>query len=333
MRVSRQVHVVDSHTEGMPTRVVVGGVPVLPGSTMAERRAYLLAHLGGLRTFLMCEPRGHAAMSGALLQPSTRADADWGVLYLEVMGSVPMCGHGAMGVATVLVETGMVEVREPVTQVRLDTPAGLVVADVEVREGRAVCVTITNVASYCTALDLRVDVPGVGEVTYDLAYGGNFCAILDLDEVGLTFSRDSKDAILRAGLLILDAINETAPPSHLVDPAVGGLRHVQLLAPGSTASHSRHAMVIGPGWLDRSPCGTGTSARMAQLHRRGQLGLGSELVNESLLGTRFVGRIDQLTTVAGEMAVVPRITGRAWITGTAQLSLDPTDVFPDGFLL
>lgn len=329
----RQVHVVDTHTEGMPTRVIVGGVPVLPGATMAERREYFLAHMNGLRTFLMCEPRGHAAMSGALLQPATTADADWGVLYLEVTGSVPMCGHGAMGVATVLVETGMVDVHEPITRVRLDTPAGLVVADVEVRDGRATSVTITNVASYCAGLDLSVDVPELGEITYDLAYGGNFCAILDLDQVGLPFARESQAEILRAGLLIIDAISASAAPVHVTDPTISGLRHVQFVAPGSSGAKSRHAMVIGPGWLDRSPCGTGTSARMSQLHRRGELPIGTDFVNESFLGTRFIGRIDALTSIGGQVAIVPTVTGRAWITGTAQLTLDPTDVFPDGFLL
>ena len=183
------ISAVDSHSEGMPTRVVTGGVGTIPGASMAERRAYFMEHMDNLRTLLMFEPRGHSAMSGAILQPSTRPDADWGVLYIEVSGCLPMCGHGTIGVATVLVETGMVEVHEPLTTVRLDTPAGLVVVEVAVRDGKAEHVTLTNVPSFSYALDHSVDVPALGAITYDLAYGGNFYAILPLEQVGLPFDR------------------------------------------------------------------------------------------------------------------------------------------------
>ncbi len=324
------IQVVDSHTEGMPTRVVMSGVPEIPGETMAAKREYFLAEMNDLRTFLMCEPRGHEAMSGALLQPTTRPDADFGVIYMEVLGSVAMCGHGAMGVATVLVEAGMVQQQEPITSVRLDTPAGLVTADVQVVDGHARSVTITNVASFSYQLDQQIQVPGWGVVDYDLAYGGNFCVMVEMDRLGLAFDRSEGPQIMAAGLAILAEITNVAPPIHPLGD-VSGLRHVQFLAPGSNGTHSKHAMVIGPGWFDRSPCGTGTSARMAQLHARGDLGLHSDFVNESFLGTRFIGRIENTTTVAGYPAVTPRVSGRAWITGTSQFTLDPTDVFPAGF--
>ncbi|WP_283132925.1 proline racemase family protein [Rhizohabitans arisaemae] len=333
MRTRNVFHAVDSHTEGMPTRVITGGVGPIPGATMAERREYLMAHLDGLRTLLMYEPRGHASMSGAILQPPTRPDADHGVLFIEVSGCLPMCGHGTIGVATVLVETGMVPVVEPVTEVRLDTPAGLVVARVRVENGAAKAVTIRNVPSFSVVRDAVVEVPGFGEVRYDLAYGGNFYAILPLERLGLPFDRAAKQPILAAGLAIMAAIDAAGEPVHPLDPGIRGCRHVQLLAPGSTASHSRHAMAIHPGWFDRSPCGTGTSARLAQLHARGELAVGDELVNESFIGTSFTGRIVEETEVAGWPAVVPEITGRAWITGTAQYFLDPEDPFPAGFLL
>jgi len=333
MRSRHVFHAVDSHTEGMPTRVITGGFGIIPGATMAERRVHFQQNLDSFRTLLMYEPRGHAAMSGAILQPPTRPDADYGVLYIEVSGLLPMCGHGTIGVATVLVETGMVEVVEPVTTVRLDTPAGLVVAEVAVEDGVAKAVTIRNVASYVVGLDRKIDVPGYGTVTYDLAYGGNYYAILPLEQFGLPFERERKQDILDAGLALMDAINTTDRPVHPEDPAIGGCHHVQLLAPGSTARHSRHAMAIHPGWFDRSPCGTGTSARMAQLHARGELALGEDFVNESFIGTRFTGRLVEETTVAGLPAVVPTVTGRAWITGTAQYFLDPEDPFPAGFLL
>jgi proline racemase len=317
----------------MPTRVIVGGVGAIPGETMFDRRRYFMANLDGVRKALMYEPRGHAAMSGAILQPPTRPDADWGVVFIEVSGCLPMCGHGTIGVATVLVETGMVEVTEPVTRVRLDTPAGLVVAEVTVRDGAAAGVSIVNVPAFTVGLDQAANVDGVGKVTYDMAYGGNFYAILDLDQVGIPFDRAHKDRILTAGLAVMAAINEQGRPVHPANPEISGCHHVQFLAPGASARHSRHAMAIYPGWFDRSPCGTGTSARLAQLHSRGQIGVGEEFVNESFIGSRFTGKILEETTVEGLPAVVPQITGRAWVTGTAQYMIDPADPFPEGFQL
>ncbi|MDO5739784.1 MAG: proline racemase family protein [Ornithinimicrobium sp.] len=333
MRSSVVYHAVDSHTEGMPTRVITGGVGVLPGATMFERRQRFVAERDDLRTLLMTEPRGHASMSGAILQPPTRPDADYGVLYIEVSGCLPMCGHGTMGVATVLVETGMVQVTEPETVIRLDTPAGLVTTRVKVEDGRAVSVTLDNVASYSHALDQVVDVRGLGQVRYDIAYGGNFYAFVRLDDLGIAFERSEKARMLDAGLSIMAAINEQNPVTHPENPDINVCHHVYLEAPGSTAQHSRHAMAIYPGWFDRSPCGTGTSARMAQLHARGQLDLGAEFVNESFIGSRFLGRLAGETMVGDRPGVLPQVTGRAWITGTAQYMLDPTDPFPAGFLL
>jgi len=334
MRSRRVLHAVDSHTEGMPTRVITGGVGVVPGETMAQKREYFIANLDDLRTLLMYEPRGHSAMSGAILQPPTRPDADVGVVFIEVSGCLPMCGHGAIGVATVLVETGVVAATAPVTTVRLDTPAGLVVAEVAVREdGAATGVTLRNVPSFPVRLDATVSVPGLGEVGYDLAFGGNFYAIVELAKLGLPFERAAAQRLLTAGLAIMDAINATDRPVHPEDPGINGCHHVYLAAPGSDARHSRHAMVIHPGWFDRSPCGTGTSARMAQLWARGELPLHQDFVNESFLGRHFTGRLVEETSVAGISAVVPTITGRAWITGTAQYLLDPEDPFPAGFLL
>ncbi|MFJ7905106.1 proline racemase family protein [Streptomyces sp. NPDC096198] len=333
MRSRLVLHAVDSHTEGMPTRVVTGGIGTLPGATMNERRLWFREHRDGVRRLLMNEPRGHPAMSGAVLQPPTRPDCDWGVLFIEVSGLLPMCGHGTIGVATVLVETGMVAVTEPVTTLRLDTPAGPVVAEVAVRDGTATSVTLRNVPSFAVALGRRATLPDGRTVTYDLAYGGNFYAILPLAEFGLPFDRARKNDILAAGLSLMDAINAEQEPVHPEDPTIRGCHHVHLYAPDATARLSRHAMVIHPGWFDRSPCGTGTSARMAQLHARGELPLHTDFVNESFIGTRFTGRLLGTTEVAGLPAVLPSFTGRAWVTGTAQYLLDPEDPFPEGFVL
>ncbi len=333
MRFKRMFTAVDSHTEGMPTRVITGGMGVIPGATMNDKRLHFIEHLDDVRLFLMNEPRGHAAMSGAILQPSTRPDADWGVIYIEVSGCLPMCGHGTIGVATVLVETGMVEVLEPVTTIRLDTPAGLVIARVAVTDGHADSVTIENVPSYSLRLDDSVEVPGYGTVPYSLAFGGNFYAMVDLDAVGIGFDRSNQQEILQAGLAIMNAINATDPPEHPFIDGVDHCHHVEFIAPGSTAQYSRHAMAIYPGWFDRSPCGTGTSARMAELWARGELDLNQDFVNESFIGSRFTGRLIGETTVDGIPAVIPTVTGRAWVTGIGQYVLDPADPFPVGFQL
>jgi proline racemase len=328
--VRRYLAAVDSHTEGMPTRVITGGVEALPGDTMLERKLRFEAESDDLRLLLMREPRGHAAMSGAILQPPTRNDADWGVLFIEVSGCLPMCGHGTIGVATVLVEMGMVEVCEPQTIVRLDTPAGLVEARVAVTDGRAEAVTIRNVAAFLHARDQIANVDGLGEVRYDMAFGGNFYAIVEAAAVGLAVDPARARELIEAGDRIRAKIPE---PVHPADERIAGCHHVIFHAPGRDGSDARNATAIHPGWLDRSPCGTGTCARMATLHARGELALGEAFVNESVIGTRFVGRLIEETEVGGVPAVVPEVTGRAWITAMGQYLLDERDPFPAGFAL
>jgi proline racemase len=324
---------VDSHTEGMPTRVVVAGVEALPGATMLERKLRFERERDDLRKLLMREPRGHSAMSGAILQPPLRDDADWGVVFIEVSGCLPMCGHGTIGVATVLVEERLVAVREPETVVRLDTPAGLVEARVAVAAGRATAVTLRNVPAYLHERDLTVGVPGLGEVTCDLAFGGNFYALVDAASAGQVVDAAHARQLVEAGLAVMEAVNEAAWPVHPSDGRIAGCRHVVFHEPGRDGAASRGATSIHPGWLDRSPCGTGTSARMAALHARGRLALGEPWVNESVIGTRFTGRLVGETSVGDFPAVVPEITGRAWITGRAEYVLAPDDPFPTGFVL
>jgi proline racemase len=310
----------------MPTRVVTGGVGPIPGATMLERKLHFEAEMDDLRLLLMREPRGHSAMSGAILQPPTRDDADWGVLFIEVSGLLPMCGHGTIGVATVLVETGMVEVTEPVTEVALDTPAGLVRARVTVEDGRATGVTLRNVPSFLLARDREI-----AGVPYDMAFGGNFYALVEASAAGLAADPARAGELIARGLELMTAINAAEEPVHPEDERIRGCRHVVFYedTPGGT----RSATAIHPGWLDRSPCGTGTSARMAAKHARGELALGEDFVNESMIGTRFTGRLIEETVVGGLPAVVPEITGRAWVTGMGQYLLDATDPFPAGFAL
>jgi proline racemase len=314
---------VDSHTEGMPTRVVTAGVDPIPGATMLERKLHFEREMDDLRLLLMREPRGHSAMSGAILQPPTLPDADWGVLFIEVSGCLPMCGHGTIGVATVLVETGRVEVREPETVVRLDTPAGLVEARVAVSGGRARSVTLRNVPSFLYEEGRRA-----AGVVCDLAFGGNFYALVPVDAVDPARG----DEYVRRGAEIMAAVNEDSPV-HPEDERIAGCRHVVFHAAGRNGADAVNATSIHPGWLDRSPCGTGTSARMAVLHARGELALGAPFVNESLIGTRFTGRLVSETRVGSFDAVVPEITGRAWVTGMGTYLLDAEDPFPAGFAL
>jgi proline racemase len=300
---------------------------------MSARREWAKQHLDDLRGLLMREPHGHAAMSGAILQTPTREDADWGVLYIETTGFLPMCGHGTIGVCTVLVETGLVRVREPVTTIRLDTPAGLVVAEVAVAAGRARSVTIRNVPAFVVAQDLQVRVPGLGDVRYDMVYGGNFYPNVDAVQLGLEIDLRCRDALREAGLAIIDAINAQHPPVHPDDASIAGLHHCQFTGPGRDGADSRNAVLSHPGYFDRSPCGTGTSAQMAARFARGELGIDEPFVNESMLGTRFTGRVVETCEVGGLPAVVPTITGRAWLTGLGQHLIDPDDPFPAGFTI
>ena len=292
-KVIKSVRTVESHTEGMPTRVVIDGFGEIPGNTMFEKRAHFMANSDGFRQWLMFEPRGHSAMSGAILQKSTRSDADWGVVYIEVSGCLPMCGHGTIGVATVLVEKGLVNVTEPVTKIRLDTPAGLVVVDVAVKDGKAVNVTLTNVPSFLYGTDQEVEVSGFGKLKYDIAYGGNFYAIVPINRVGIEFKRENGNKFLDLGLRISDAINQQARPVHPENPEIAICHHIDFIAPGSSPLHWKNAMAIHPGWFDRSPCGTGTSARLAQMYALGEMKKDDVLINESWIGSVFEGRIKE----------------------------------------
>ncbi|MGE0752657.1 MAG: proline racemase family protein [Variibacter sp.] len=325
------IRTIETHTEGMPTRIIVDGVPAIPGATMRERFAFADRHLHALRGLLMNEPRGHAAMFGALLVPAARSDADCGVIYMSASGFVPMCGHGTIGLATTLVEKKMVQVREPVTEVRLDTPAGLVLASVDVASGKARAVTMTNVPSFVVAEDVRLNIPNFGVATVDVAYGGNFYVILNVARLGKSLSIEALPELMDLGLAAIKATRESVPTIHPDDTEASVLKAAVLTEAATTTAPARNLMVKEPRYFDRSPCGTGTSARMALEYRRGRLGLGQTFVHESILGTVFEGKLLEETKVGGMTAVVPQIKGRAWITGTSEFIVDPSDPFPTGF--
>ncbi len=330
----RLLSALDYHTEGEPMRIVTSGVAPLPGRTMLERSAYFAAHHDGLRRLILHEPRGHAAMCAALLTPPADTDADTGVVFMEPLGVVHMCGHGAIAIATMLVETGAVAAREPETPVVLDTAAGPVAARVRVEGDRVRGATIRNVPSYSALLDAKVTVPGLGPVAFDLAYGGHFYALVEAAPLGLTLDPGEASRLVALGEQIRAAIEDEVPLVHPEGEQSKGLLYVQFYGPPRhPRAQLRNAVVVAPAGLDRSPCGTGTSARLANLWARGGIALGREFVHESIIGTLFEARVVGTTRVGPHEAVIPEITGRAYLTGVTQLVLRPDDPFPAGFLL
>jgi proline racemase len=334
MRFLRVLSTLDYHTEGEPMRIVTGGVPALPGATMLERSARFAAVHDTLRRLVLHEPRGHAAMCAALLVPPCDPAADAGVVFVEPLGVVHMCGHGAIAIATMLVETGAVPMQAPETSVTLDTAAGRVTARVHVRDDQVVGATIRNVPSYSALRDAKVSVPGLGVVGFDLAYGGHFYALVEAASLGLALEPAEAPRLIELGERVRKAIEAEVPLVHPEGDQARGLLYVQFYGPARhPRARLRNAVVVAPAGLDRSPCGTGTSARLADLWARGQIVIGEPFVHESIIGTLFEGRVASSTQVGPFEAVVPEITGRAYLAGFGQLVLRPDDPFPAGFLL
>ncbi len=322
---------IDGHTCGNPVRLVAGGAPPLVGATMSDRRQHFLRDFDWIRRALMFEPRGHDLMSGAILYPSTRDDCDIAVLFIETTGCLPMCGHGTIGAVTMALEQGLVSAREP-GLISLDTPAGIVKAYYK-REGRHIeSVRIHNVPSFVAERGVTVDCPELGELVVDIAYGGNFYAIVEpqtnfpgLDDVT---ARD----FLRWSPLLRERLNDAVEVVHGEDPTIRGVTHVMWTGSARHAeAHGRNAVFYGSGAIDRSPCGTGTSARMAQLVDRGDLRVGDDFVHESIIGSLFHGRVEAAATVDGKAAILPSIRGWARMTGYNTIFVDPRDPFAHGF--
>jgi proline racemase len=334
MQAKRILSVVDSHTEGEPARVVVGGAPPIPGSTFLEKWQWAKKNLEDLRRLLMFEPRGGSHYSGSILTAPSTPGADFGVIFIEVSGFLPMCGHGTIATATVLVETGMVAARAPYTDLVLDTPAGLVKTRVHVENGRVIDVTIQNVPAFVIVQDLIVHVADMGAVPVDIAYGGNFYAMVQAEPLGLDLAPSCYRQIIDAGTRIRDAINDQVEVVHPENDAIRGCSHVRFLArPRHPAAHGRNTVLYSSEGIDRSPCGTGTSAEMAVRYARGMQRLGEEFVSESIIGSIFYGTLIEETRVGPYPAVTPTIRGSAYLTGFNQILLDPRDPWPEGFLL
>jgi proline racemase len=333
MRLGKVIHCVDAHAEGEPSRVVVGGVLDVPGETMLDKLRHLESEGDALRRLLLFEPRGSAPLSADLVVPAAHPEADAGFIIMESCSYEGMSGTNTINTATVLLETGMLEMAEPVATITLEAPAGLVRVSADCARGRCERVTFENVPSFATLLDAAVQVEGLGELRVDVAYGGAFCAFVDAGALGYGIVPDEARELAELGERIRPAIVDQLEIAHPLEPALGVLSFVVFTAPPRAGGHARNATVVAPGRLDRSATGTATSARLAVLAARGEIEDGAELVNESVISTRFVGRIAGRTRVGDRDAIVPSVSGRAWITGFHQLVVDPADPFPEGFQL
>ena len=322
---------IDGHTCGNPVRVVAGGGPNLQGANMLEKRAHFLAEYDWIRHGLMFEPRGHDMMSGSILYAPTRPDCDVAILFIETSGCLPMCGHGTIGTVTTAIERGLVTPKVPGI-LRLDTPAGLVVAEYR-QEGQFVEeVKLTNVPAFLHSEGLTAHVEGLGEVTVDVAYGGNFYAIVDPQPAFRDMADHSAGDLLRWSPLLRSALNKKYTFQHPEKPEIGGLSHILWTGkPTRPEATTRNAVFYGDKAIDRSPCGTGTSARMAQWAAKGRLQQGDSFVHESIIGSMFKGRVEGTATVGGTPAIIPSIAGWARVTGYNTIFIDDRDPFAHGF--
>ena len=315
---------VDAHTCGNPVRVVTGGGPQLDGDSMSARRQHFLAEYDWIRTGLMFEPRGHDMMSGSILYPPTRDDCDVGILFIETSGCLPMCGHGTIGTVTVMLEHGLVTPAEP-GRLRLDTPAGRVDATYHEENGRVRSVRLVNVPSFLAAEGLEVEHDELGTLTVDVAYGGNFYAIVDAQPAFRDVADHTAADLVRWSPALRRALNARYTFEHPDDPTISGLSHLLWTGAARGDADARNAVFYGDKAIDRSPCGTGTSARMAQWAAQGRLQPGDAFAHESIIGSVFHGRVERATTVGDREAIVPSVEGWARVTGLNTIFIDPDD--------
>jgi proline racemase len=344
MRITHMMQAVDAHACGEPGRVIVGGMLDVPGATMFEKMHYLQTHADGLRKRMLREPRGYPAANCNLILPPTRPEADAGFVIMEQVEYPGMSGTNTICVTTVLLETGMLLMREPVTGLTLETPAGLIQVQAECANGKVRSVTFQNVPAFAIHLDRPIDVPHLGTVTVDVAYGGMFYVIAEAAAFGLRLTPDEGRDIVRISEMIKAAAREQLPVVHPEQPGFAGVTITELSGPPSRPdAHMKNAVTVSTGQLDwsrpatwtgtidRSPCGTGTCAKMATLYAKGKLRLNEDFRHEGILGTLFTGRLIGETKVGEYPAVIPTLSGQAWITGFASYVVDAEDPFPEGF--
>jgi proline racemase len=334
MQVIKSIHAVDSHTMGEPTRIVIGGIPTIAGKSMPEKKQYLIDNLDNIRTAIMHEPRGHKDMFGSIITQPTCDEADLGIIFMDGGGYLNMCGHGSIGAATVAVETGMIEVEEPYTNLILEAPAGLVKSRVRVENGKAKEVSITNVPSFLYKSGIEIEIEEIGKVKVDISFGGSFFILVKAADLGLDISTENATKLCEMGMKILNVVNETVKIQHPTLTHIKTADLVEIYGPAKSPDATmQNVVVFGDGQMDRSPCGTGTSAKMAALYAKGELGINEEFIYESILCTKFKGRILEVTKVGEYTAIIPEITGSAYITGFNHFVIDPNDPVKYGFNL
>jgi len=330
---SHQFNCIDGHTCGNPVRVVKTGGPMLSGETMSARRQHFLAEFDWIRTGLMFEPRGHDMMSGSILYPPNDPENDTGVLFIETSGCLPMCGHGTIGTVTIALENGLIKPKMP-GKLRLETPAGLVIADYVEKDGFIESVRIRNVASFLHSAGLDIECPELGPLKVDVAYGGNFYAIVEEQENFKDMAEFSAGDLVRISPKLRAALNARYEFIHPEDPTIKGLSHIQWTGlPLDNKADARNAVFYGDKAIDRSPCGTGTSARMAQLAARGKLAKGDDFIHESIIGSMFKGRVEDTVKLGGYDAIIPSIEGWAQVTGYNTIIIDDRDPYAHGFVV
>ncbi len=338
MQFEKILKIIETHTAGSPTRHIIGGAPQIKGDTMAEKMEFLHAHHDWIRKLTMQEPRGHASMSGALYVPPCNPQADIGILYFDACDYMTMCGHSTIAAATVLAETGMVEKTEPVTLVKLDTPAGLVTAEVQIKNGNVQEVTFANVPSFLYASE-DVPVEGYGTIHCDVAFGGMAYAIVSAESFGITIEPANIHRLMELGHKVYDVVQPLIGFCHPKQPFMDRIHSVMFTQPGTDGADSREVVILIPveegnsTAVDRSPCGTGTSARIAAEFGHGNLKPGQSFVQESIIGTRFAGRIDERQDTCGYIGGIPKITGSAYITALSDFVVSSGDPLKDGFIL
>ena len=322
---------IDGHTAGNPVRLVAGGAPLLKGASMSERRQDFLARFDWIRTGLCLEPRGHAMMSGGFLYPPTLPECDIGILFIETSGCLPMCGHGTIGIVTFGLEHGLIEPATP-GRLRVEVPAGVIDIAYETRGDRVTVVRITNVPAFVAAKGVRIEVEGLGPLTVDVAYGGNYYAIVEPQPGYPGLDAVNADWLIAMGRRVRAAVQAAIAPVHPLDATIGGVSHVLWAdVPRGDGADGRNAVFYGDNAIDRSPCGTGTSARLAHLADRGVLAPGDRFVHESYIGSRLVGRVERAAMVGDHPAIIPSIEGSAIATGFNTIWIDRTDTFWEGF--
>jgi 4-hydroxyproline epimerase len=322
---------IDGHTAGNPVRLVAGGAPLVRGGSMGERREDFLARFDWIRTSLCFEPRGHDMMSGGFLYPPTQPDSDIGILFIETSGCLPMCGHGTIGLITFGLENGLITPREP-GKLRVEVPAGIIDVEYGTEGDRVLWVRIRNVPSYLAAEGVEIDVPGFGRLKVDVAYGGNYYAIVEPQGPYIGLDALGASRIVDLSRTVRSLMQKVCEPVHPVDSRIRGVSHVMWTdRPKGDGADARNAVFYGERAIDRSPCGTGTSARMAQLVAKGRLAVGDRFVHESYIGSRFIGRVEDRTMLGATPAIIPSIEGSAIATGFNTIWVDHADTFWNGF--